>query len=667
VSTANGEKTAGTTKKAGRVNKETRVEKATVLSMLEHAAERFSDVPYVWNKTDAGWQPLTFAEVQEAARSLAASLLQRGFGPDRKMVILSEGRQEWVVSEFAALYAGGVSVPLSIKLQAEEVPYRVNHSEALVVTTSRNTLPKVLEVWDKLEHDPLILFVDAEEALPDEARELQRRGRILLYADLLTEGRRRDESQRTRLQEIESSVTEDDVVTISYTSGTTGNPKGIMLSHRNYFANCRDSVEIFQVPMGYKTLLILPCDHSFAHTVGLYAALLRGISIYFVDARGGSMATLRNIPVNLKEANPVFLLTVPALTGNFMKKIKHAIHEKGGLAERLFNRGVEAGIAYHGDGYHKPPFMVRLRNWPAYKLADAVVFRKVRETFGKDIEFCVGGGALLDIQQQKFFKAIGVPIYQGYGLTEAAPVISSNTGFNHKMGTSGKVLPTVNCRIVRDDGTEAEIGETGEVVIQGDNVMKGYFKNPDATAEAIKDGWLYTGDRGYMDDEGFLTVVGREKALLISPDGEKYSPEEIEEAVSNSSPLIEQTLVYNDHNRFTGALVTLNREAVQARISERGFSTADELLDELRSSFYSFKEDHSYRNRFPERWIPASFQIVAEPFTEQNKMINSSMKMVRFRIVQTYQDLLDEMFREDGPNHKNERNRETVRELFNLE
>ena len=634
--------------------------------MLQHAAETFRDVPYVWNKTDAGWRPLTFAEVQEASRAVAATLLSRGFKPDAKMVILSEGRQEWVVSEFAALYAGGISVPLSIKLLPEEIPYRVNHSEAEIIVASTNTLPKVLEVWQKFEGNPTVLFLDQIDALPEGAVTLREQGRIIEYASVLKEGRELLEEMSDRLRKIEESLDQDDVVTISYTSGTTGNPKGIMLTHRNYFANCRDSVEIFQVPFGYKTLLILPCDHSFAHTVGLYAALLRGISIYFVDARGGSMATLRNIPINLKEANPVFLLTVPALTGNFMKKIRSAIEEKGGFVERLFTKGVEAGIAYHGDGYHKPPFGVRLRNWLPYKLADAVVFRKVRETFGKDIEFCVGGGALLDIRQQEFFKAIGVPIYQGYGLTEAAPVISSNTGFAHKMGSSGKILPTVHCRIVREDGTEAETGETGQIVIQGDNVMKGYFKNPEATAETIKDGWLYTGDRGYMDEDGFLNVVGREKALLISPDGEKYSPEEIEEAIVNSSRLIEQALVYNDHNRFTGALVTLNKEAVQQTIDSKKLSSAEEVLDELRSSFYAFKSEDTYRKRFPEQWVPATFQIVEEPFTEENKMINSSMKMVRFRVVEAHKHLLDRMFAEDGPDYKNDTNQEAVRNLFGV-
>ena len=643
-----------------------KVEKATVPSMMQHAADSFSDVPYVWGKSDAGWQALSFSEVQEASRAVAAKLLDMGFGKDSKMVVLSEGRREWVVCEFAALYAGGVSVPLSIKLLAEEIPYRVNHSEAEVIVASKNTLPKVLQVWEKLDHAPRVLFLDPIDELPDEGNGLAEKGRIVDYASVLKEGRRLAPEKAQKLQEIESAIQEDDVVTISYTSGTTGNPKGIMLTHRNYFANCRDSVEAFQVPLGFKTLLILPCDHSFAHTVGLYAALLRGISIYFVDARGGSMATLRNIPINLKEANPVFLLTVPALTGNFMKKIRAAIEEKGGLVNRIFNSGVAAGIAYHGNGYHKPPTWTRLRNWLPYKLADAIVFRKVRETFGKDIEFCVGGGALLDIRQQEFYKAIGVPIYQGYGLTEAAPVISSNTQFAHKMGSSGKVLATVHCRIVREDGVEADTGETGQIVIQGDNVMKGYFKNPDATAETIKDGWLYTGDRGFMDEDGFLNVVGREKALLISPDGEKYSPEEIEEAIVNSSRMIEQALVYNDHSRFTGALVTLNTDAVEQAVRDKKLAGADAVLDEIRSSFYAFKNEETYRGRFPEQWTPATFQIVEEHFSEENKLINSSMKMVRFRVIETYQHLLDRMYAPDGPNHKNDANREAVRTLFGV-
>jgi long-chain acyl-CoA synthetase len=638
--------------------------------MLARAAEEFRDTPYVWNKTDAGWSPLTFSEVRDAARALAAGLRSVGIRRGDKVTILSEGRQEWVIGELATLYAGGVSVPLSIKLLPEEIPFRVNHSESTMVIVSKNIVPKLAEVLEKIERKVSVLYLDDDEetlASLEQEHGLARGKRLFSYRNLLEAGRRELDTLDGELRELEADLSEDDVVTISYTSGTTGNPKGIMLTHRNYYVNVHDSVELHRVPRGgYSTLLILPCDHSFAHSVGLYAALPRGIQIYFVDARGGGMATIRNIPTNLRETNPVFLLTVPALTGNFMKKITEGVAAKGGIAKKLFDAGLEAGKRYFGDVYHRPPFITRAWNYLPYKLADMVVFRKVRETFGRNIGFCVGGGALLDRKQQEFFKAIGVPIYQGYGLTEAAPVISSNTPYAHKIGSSGILAPSVECHILREDGSECETGETGQIAIRGENVMAGYFKNEEATAEALRDGMLLTGDRGYLDADGFLYVVGREKALLISPDGEKYSPEEIEEAIVNTSELIEQAIVYNDHNRYTGALVTLDEEKVRARMAERGISDADALLDEIRSSLYSFEEDPAYRRRFPSQWIPSTFQVLEEHFTEQNKMINSSMKVVRFKVLEAFADRIEAMYADDGQDHRNERNRQAVRTLFGL-
>jgi long-chain acyl-CoA synthetase len=362
----------------------------------------------------------------------------------------------------------------------------------------------------------------------------------------------------------------------------------------------------------------------------------------------------------------VFLLTVPALTGNFMKKIREGVAAKGGFAKKLFDAGVAAGIAYYGDVANKPGFFTRLKSFFPYKLADLIVFSKVRQTFGRDIQFCVGGGALLDRKQQEFFTAIGVPIYQGYGLTEAAPVISSNTPFAHKIGSSGKVGASVECHIIREDGSECEVGETGQIAIRGENVMKGYFKNDEATAETIRDGMLFTGDRGYLDEDGFLYVVGREKALLISPDGEKYSPEEIEEAIVNTSEVIEQAIVYNDHSPYTGALITLDEEKVRALIEERGITDSGELLDALRESLYSFQSDPAYTRKFPPQWIPSTFQVLEEHFTEENRMVNSSMKIVRYKVFEHFADRLEAMYADDGQDHRNERNRQAVRSLFQL-
>jgi len=376
------------------------------------------------------------------------------------------------------------------------------------------------------------------------------------------------------------------------------------------------------------------------------------------------MAILRNIPKNLAETNPTFLLTVPALTGNFMKKIKAGIMEKGNFMQMLFDWGLSNAINYHGNGYNRPSLLTRLRTFLPYKLIDLLVFRQVRKIFGRRIKFCVGGGALLDVKQQEFFNAIGVPIYQGYGLTEAAPVISSNLPSIHKFGSSGRVAPTVECTIINEDGSEAAVGEVGQIVIRGDNVMKGYFKNPTATAEALQNDKLFTGDLGYYDEDGFLVVTGRAKALLISSDGEKYSPESIEEAIINSTDLIDQAILYNDHNQYTSALIVPDLQSVKELIQQNGISDPDQLLHELNKGLFAFQQEPNYKNLFPNVWLPATFQLLTEAFTEENQMINSTMKMVRYKIIQTHRDSFQYMYTEEGKHFLNPKNRAAVTVLF---
>ena len=643
--------------------------KQTVLSMLRQAADEFKEITFVAKKTEEGWLKKTFQDVMRDSRAVAAVLLARGINKNDTIAILAEGSTDWVTGEFASLWAGGISVPLSIKLQPEEIPYRINHSEAKVIFVSKNMLPKIVSIHPKFTNKKIrLIVIDQNGADLTELHSTA--GEVLapqieLFSDLLLEGYRSLEDYEQQLQQIEKDTQENDVVTISYTSGTTGNPKGIMLTHRNYYANCRDSVEMFAVPRAaYRSLLVLPCDHSFAHTVGIYAALFRGITLYFVDARGGGMAILRNIPKNLAETNPTFLLTVPALTGNFMKKIKAGIMEKGNFMQMLFDWGLSNAINYHGNGYNRPSLLTRLRTFLPYKLIDLLVFRQVRKIFGRRIKFCVGGGALLDVKQQEFFNAIGVPIYQGYGLTEAAPVISSNLPSIHKFGSSGRVAPTVECTIINEDGSEAAVGEVGQIVIRGDNVMKGYFKNPTATAEALQNDKLFTGDLGYYDEDGFLVVTGRAKALLISSDGEKYSPESIEEAIINSTDLIDQAILYNDHNQYTSALIVPDLQSVKELIQQNGISDPDQLLHELNKGLFAFQQEPNYKNLFPNVWLPATFQLLTEAFTEENQMINSTMKMVRYKIIQTHRDSFQYMYTEEGKHFLNPKNRAVVTTLF---
>ncbi len=635
--------------------------------MLRNSAEKYPGTAYTNQKGDGGWVGLTYPEVLHESRFLAAGLYQLGIQKGDKVAILAEGRNRWITGEYGILFAGGTTVPLSIKLMPDEVLFRLNHSESKAIIVSRNTFEKVASIWSQMEFTKKIIFMD-DDMGPIE-KDCSQNGismskDIARYTDILQSGKHQFEELESYLDKTESEIEESDVVTISYTSGTTGDPKGIMLTQLNYHSNCTDSMDYFNVNEGDRLYIILPLDHSFAHTVGIYAALLRGLSLYFVDARGGGVQTLKNIPINLVECNPHFILTVPALSGNFMSKIKDGVAAKGAFVNGIFTAGLNAGVRMNRDGYNKAGFLVKLINYVPYKLADILVFSKVRQIFGNSIRFLVGGGALLDIRQQVFFYSIGVPVFQGYGLSEATPIISANTPEVHKLGSSGKVIPNLICKILLPDGSEAAKGDQGEIVIQGDNIMKGYYKNPDSTAKTVKNGWLYTGDLGYFDKDNFLIVVGRGKALLISSDGEKYSPEGIEEAIQNSSELVMQALVYNDMRKYTTAVITLDAAKINKYVHKHKVTDAETLLKAIKQDFYAFKETSEYKNQFPEKWIPSTFQIVDEPFTEANHMINSTMKMVRHKIQEVYHDKIEVMYTPEASNTMNQLNLEAVKKYL---
>ena len=234
------------------------------------------------------------------------------------------------------------------------------------------------------------------------------------------------------------------------------------------------------------------------------------------------------------------------------------------------------------------------------------------------------------------------------------------------MGTSGKVLGNITCRICDENGKELSKGNKGEIVIQGDNVMKGYYKNSEATSEALKNGWLHTGDLGYFDEDDFLVVVGREKALLISDDGEKYSPEEIEEAIINSSTLIQQALIYNDHQKYTSALLTLDKNIINQWMKTSKIDSYEKILKKVKEEMLLFEAQKEFKGKFPKKWIPSNFQIIEEEFSEANKMINSTLKMVRHRITETYQKRLDVMYMSNAQKISAEENIKVLKNLVKL-
>jgi long-chain acyl-CoA synthetase len=290
--------------------------------------------------------------------------------------------------------------------------------------------------------------------------------------------------------------------------------------------------------------------------------------------------------------------------------------------------------------------------WTVYWLINTLVFNKVRQSFGGKLKYFVGGGALLDLELQKFFYAIGLPMYQGYGLSEASPVISSNNIRDHKMGSSGKIVPGLEVKICDEEGRPVGQGDKGEIVIKGDNVMLGYYRNEEATRETLRDGWLYTGDLGYFDREGFLYVLGRSKSLLIGDDGEKYSPEGIEEYIEEKSVLIRQILVYNNQDPYTTALIHPDAKALKLQLRlKQGQPVTEQIcrnaIQCLRTEIDGFRKgDHD--GAIPQRWLPVAFAIIDEGFTEENHFLNSTMKVVRGKITEHYRERIEQLYTQEG-------------------
>ncbi len=655
----------------------------TVIDLLHEGAAQFGNAPYLGDKSGEHYDTVSFSRAEHLSRAFAAALLLRGFMKDDRISILSEGRTAWVISEFGLLRAGCISVPLSTKLSPDELVFRLDHSESRAIFISENNFQKLADILAAVKKQPLVVCLSGKTESMDKLvsrTPLSAGTTFLYYEDLVSEGEQAlaspadpsrfgGEPLSRVLENREKEVGIDDTVTICYTSGTTGNPKGIMLTHRNYLHNAENASKVVEVQEGWKSLIMLPLDHSFAHTVGIYIFLLKGLAMYFVDSRGGPLAALRNLPRNLAEVNPDFLLTVPALSGNFMKKMIQGVAEKGAFIHGIFERGVRAGIARAGNGFNKPSLGVRLRSFFPWALANALIFPKLRTVFGSDIKFCVGGGALLEIKQQEFFNAIGVPVYQGYGLTENAPIICANSARKHKFGTSGVIIPNLDVRIMKDDATECPIGEKGQIVTRGGSVMKGYFKNPEATAETLRDGWLWTGDLGYIDEDGFLVVTGREKALLIAADGEKYSPETIEEAIINTSRYIHQVMAYNNQCKFTSVVATVNTGALKDAITAAGIiegtseqQRIDAVIAMIRDDILAFTGHRDYSS-LPAQWRPASFALIAQPFDESNGLINSTLKLVRHKASEVYKNRIDEIYASGTADPFTTGNRQAVRDL----
>ena len=632
----------------------------TIIDFVEKYTSVYADKTFLREKVDGKWTETSFRKTRNEGRILAAGFMSLGLQKGEKVAMISEGRNQWIFTELGILYAGAVNVPLSFKLESDQdLLFRINHSDSRFIVASQSQIAKVRRVIGRCPGIEKVIVMDR---IPLQENEI--------YLDEVREaGLKFAAAYPDQLEQRIASVKPDDYANISYTSGTTADPKGILLTHRNYTANVEQARSIIGVDEGSVMLIILPLDHCFAHVAGFYVMMSYGGSIATVPCGKSTVSLLKNIPVAISEVRPHVMLSVPTLSKNFKKNFEKAIRQKGAFVEWLYEFGLRQAVAYNREYYNAgKPALKQFWRKPLISLVDKLVFSKIRESFGGRMQFFVGGGALLDIELQKYFNAIGMPIFQGYGLSEATPVICANSAGHARFGSSGRTVEPMDIKICDEEGNALPAGETGEIVIRGENVMAGYWKNSEATAKTIVDGWLHTGDRGYLcrEDPRYLYVTGRFKSLLIASDGEKYSPEGYEDSLADGSRYIEASVLYNNQSPYTVVLVIPDKAALADAVKKEGLDPASEegrraMLKIIQGEVDSYRPGGKHAGMFPEKWLPAAIIVGETPFTEQNGMLNTTMKMVRGKVEQFYADRIEYAMTPEGKQLFNEKNLEALK------
>jgi long-chain acyl-CoA synthetase len=635
-------------------------ERITIIDFVDKYTAKYGKSTFLREKLDGVWHETSFEDTRKEGRILAAAFMSMGLQKGERVALLSEGRKLWIIAELGILYAGGVDVPLSAKLEeSNDLYFRIHHSDTRFIVTSQQQLPKIRKIVDQLPLVEKIIVLD----------ELKEYGeKEIGINEFFKMGEAYMAENEAKVDERAKSVGPDDYANISYTSGTTADPKGVILTHRNYTANVEQGSSVIRVGEGEVMLILLPLDHCFAHVAGFYTMMMYGGSIATVPVGKNPLATLKNVPVAIKEVRPHVMLSVPALARNFKKNIETGIAAKGPKVQKLYNFALNNAIKYNKE-YHNRGGILNWWRKPLMALFDKLIFSQVRQNFGGRMKFFVGGGALLDIELQRYFCAIGIPMFQGYGLSEATPIICANSTGHAIFGSSGRVVKPLDIKICDDEGKEVAPEVKGEIVIRGENVMAGYWKNPESTAKTIVDGWLHTGDMGWMKkDKEYLWVTGRFKSLLISHDGEKYSPEGFEDSLTDGSKYIDQDIIHNNQDPYTIALIVPNKDALREYVKSvnPSIDLASEearkmMLQKIQDEVNAYKTGGSKGGMFPDRWLPAALAVLPEAWTEKNGLVNSTMKIVRGKVEKYFEDRIEYAYTPEGKDLFNPKNMDALK------
>ncbi|HEY0152065.1 MAG TPA: long-chain fatty acid--CoA ligase [Longimicrobium sp.] len=598
------------------------VERDTIPRLFLGGVDRFGQPAALRRKVDGAWRDWPAREVEAQAARLAAALELAGVGPGDRVALLSENRPEWAITDFAVTGMGAIDVPIYPTLPAAQIAYILRDCGArAIMVSTRAQLAKIQEIRSGLLDLLLVVAFDDPAGTPDVRR----------WDDVQEEGRRLIEERRAgSFRERALAVGRDEVATLIYTSGTTGDPKGVMLTHFNLCSNVAASQQhgLSDVILsGDRSLSFLPLSHVFERMVD-YLYWDVGASISYAES-------FEKVVDNMGEVAPNIAVAVPRLFEKIYSRVTGATGVKKALVGWAL--GVGTRVADLRLGGAQPSGALALQ----YRLADRLVFSKLRARTGGRMRNFVSGGAPLSEDVAKFFFAAGLPVYEGYGLTETSPVIAVNKPGKVKLGSVGAIIPGVEVAIAE---------ETGEILTRGPHVMKGYWNRPDATAEAIgADGWFHTGDIGEITPDGFLRITDRLKNIIVTAGGKNVAPQPMEN-VALLSPYVAQIVMLGDRRPFTTFLVvpeweTLEPWAVQQAISgDRATLCADRRVTELleRETIGRLKGYARYE-------IPKRVLVIAEEFTIDAGLLTPKLSIKRKAVEQRYRDRIEELYQARNP------------------
>ena len=596
----------------------------SIPAVLKDNAKKIGKKTAISYKKKGVYLPLTYEEFYDRVLMLARGLRRAGVTPGDKVAIFSENRLDWAISDFGIQSAGGITVPIYATNTGKQAAYVLNHCEARIVFCSTKAqYEKLYQVKDQLPNIDLVVSYEGF---------LGHRSFPVYTLEQLSEiDTAVSDEDRKEIEAQIDQLTQDDIITIIYTSGTTGVPKGVLLTQRNIMINAEYGIAQFGMPQNdLISLSFLPLSHVLERTAGYYVTLMNGNHIAFAE----SPLTVMD---NMAEVRPTCMVSVPRLFEKIYSKIYEGVNQMPPARQKIFHKAIEVGREYVNKKYitKEPLGLLSLK----YKLFDKLVFSKVRERFGGRLTYFICGGAPLDKTICEFMWIIGLPVFNGYGLTETSPALTMNSVGMVRFDSVGKPLRE----------TELKLASDGELWVRGPQVMLGYYKNDEATLETMEDGWFKTGDIAKIDEEGFVYIVDRKKELIVTAGGKNIAPQPIENELKLDK-FVSSAIVFGDRKPYLVAILTPNVEILADYAREKNIGYAD-MEDLVRNS--KIKELYGSRIKelnksYPPYKTIKYFAVVANDFSIEGGELTPTLKLKRKVILEKYKDLIEDLYESHG-------------------